>query len=301
MKIKEEICSAKTKSFFRTMAQVKENKNRKKSKLNERTYPSELSDKQWEALRDILPKAKKKQGQTGRNPIEGRMVINAILYVVKSGCSWRMLPKDYPCWQTVYGYFNEWSKQGIWQQINLQLVQRVRHRQGRNKKPSAAIVDSQSSKTTHIGGEARGYDAGKLIKGRKGFILVDVLGLILAVKVVAGNISEKAGAMLLLTQIKACKKLYKLCQKIELVWADAGYSGDELYDWVWQVFHWIWRIVKRSDQVEGFKILPKRWIVERTFAWLSFNRRLSKDYEKLTRNSESVIYIAMLPLMLKKL
>jgi putative transposase len=283
------------------MAHVNKNKTRKRSKITERKYPSELSDMQWKKLESILPKVKKQQGKAGRNPVELRVVINAILYVVKSGCSWRMLPKEYPCWQTVYGYFNEWSKQGIWQRINLGLVKKVRHKQGRKRYPSAAIVDSQSSKTTQIGGQARGYDAAKMLKGRKRFILVDVLGLILAVKVVAADISEKAGAMLLLTHIKACKQLYKLCQKIELVWADQGYSGDELYDWVWQMFKWIWQIVKRSDDRKGFKILPKRWIVERTFAWLSFNRRLSKDYEKLTRNSESIIYIAMLPIMLKKL
>lgn len=283
------------------MAHVKQNKNTKRSNRNERKYPGELSDRQWEKLKYILPKARKQQGQRGRNPIELRLVLNAVLYVIKSGCSWRMLPKDYPCWQTVYGYFNEWSKKGIWQQINLQLVKQIRCKQGRYKYPSAAIVDSQSSKTTQIGGQARGYDAAKMIKGRKRFILVDILGLILAVKVVAADVSAKAGAMLLLTHIKACKQLYKLCKKIELVWADQGYSGDDLYDWVWQMFKWIWRIVRRSDQLEGFKILPKRWIVERTFAWLSFSRRLSKDYERLTRNSESVIYIAMMPSMLKKL
>lgn len=137
--------------------------------------------------------------------------------------------------------------------------------------------------------------------GRKRFILVDTLGLLLAVKVVAGSVSEKAGAMSLLEKIYKSKLLKRLCSRIELVWVDAGYEGDELYDWVAKLTGWIWRVVKRSDGVKGFTLLPRRWVVERTFAWLSFNRRLSKDYEQLTRNSEAAIYVATLPLLLNRL
>lgn len=152
-----------------------------------------------------------------------------------------------------------------------------------------------------IGGEERGYDAGKCIKGRKRFILVDTMGLLLAVKVVAASVSEKAGAKLLIEKIWAKRILKELCGKLELVWVDAGYQGDDLYDWVANLTGWLWQVVKRSDKLTGFVLLPRRWVVERSFAWLSFNRRLSKDYEKLTRNSESTLYISLLPMMLRRL
>ncbi|MBD2705000.1 transposase [Spirosoma sp. BT702] len=152
-----------------------------------------------------------------------------------------------------------------------------------------------------MGGEARGLDGGKWVKGRKRFILVDTLGLLLAVKVVAANTAEKTGAQALLNKIWATYWLKELCGRIELVWVDAGYQGDELYDWVARLTGWLWQVVKRSDDKKGFVLLPRRWVVERSFAWLSFNRRLGKDYEKLTRNSESAIYVSMLPMMLRRL
>ncbi len=157
-----------------------------------------------------------------------------------------------------------------------------------------------------MGGDERGYDAGKSIKGRKRFILrgrpaVDTLGLLLAVNVVAASLSEKAGAKLLLTKIHTILWLMKLCSRIQLVWADGGYQGEELANWVSQLLKWTWEVVKRNDDVKGFVVIPKRWVVERTFAWLSFNRRLAKDYEKQTQNRESMIYLAMIQLMLKRL
>lgn len=159
----------------------------------------------------------------------------------------------------------------------------------------------RSVKTTQIGGQKRGFDAGKCIKGRKRFILVDTLGLLLAVKVVAASVSEKAGAKLLIEKIWASSLLQKLCGKLEIVWVDAGYQGDDLYDWVANLTGWLWEVVKGSDSAKWFVLLPRRWVVERSLAWLSFNRRLSKDYEKLTRNSESAQYVAMLPMMLRRL
>lgn len=224
-----------------------------------------------------------------------REVLNAIFYLLRSGCAWRMLPHDLPPWQTVYGYFRQWRQSGVWEACNDALREAVRQEAGRQAEPSAAIIDSQSVTTTAVPGE-RGYDSHKNVKGRKRHLLVDVMGLLLAVVVHRANLQDRAGARLVLQ--RAAGKGFK---RLRLIWADAGYHSQPLVDWLLLLASWLLEIVKRPEGHKGFYLLPKRWVVERTFAWLGRYRRLSKDYEQLPETSEAMIYAAMIHLMLKRL
>jgi putative transposase len=273
----------------------------KQKKQKRRSYPSDISKNGWQHLKELLDLPVTGPGKAGRPATDLKEVINAIFYVVKTGCSWRSMPHDLVCWQTAYGYFNRWSKDGAWEWIHSCFVKKIRRKQGRNACPSAGSIDSQSIKTSACGGSNRGFDMGKLIKGRKRFILTDTQGLLLAVWVGAASVSEKQGAMHLLRYIKRVAYLAKLCKRIKLVWVDGGYRGEGLVDYVKKLWGWCWQVVLRSDDKKGFQLLPRRWVVERTFAWILQARRLNKDYEKNRRNSQSMVYLAMLSIMLKRL
>jgi putative transposase len=222
-----------------------------------------------------------------------RQVVNAILYVVLGGIQWRMLPREYPKWQSVYSYFRDWKRSGTWKRIHDTLRAKVRQRAERHKQPTGGCLDSQSVKTTAVPG-ARGFDKGKLINGRKRHLLVDTLGLLMAVVVTAASVQDRDGAKLLLSRLGGA------CKKLRLIWVDGSYRG-QLLDWVAARFHFRLRPVLRPEEQKDFAVLPRRWVVERTFAWLNHHRRLSKDYEGTESSSEAMIYIAMIRLMLRRL
>jgi putative transposase len=249
------------------------------------SYPSDLSDSQWQVIEAYLQDKRKRKYSC-------RALLNAMFYLVKTGCQWRMLPHDYPKWQSVYFYFSRWKRNGTLEQIQQALVERERQRKGRSSQPSVGIIDAQSVKTTLVAGEARGFDAAKRVKGRKRHIIVDSLGLILAVVIQSASVQDRNGADEVIKWLKEC-----WC-RVKVLFADGGYSG-KLVERIGKVFGIQVTIVQRVSSV-SFSILPKRWIVERTFAWLDTCRRNAKDYERLTETSQAIVLMTSIRLMLLK-
>ena len=284
-----------------------------------KTYPTDLSDAEFTHIEEHLPAA----NQRGRPKIHApREILNAIFYVLKSGCPWRLLPREFPPWRSVYHWFRAWRIDGTFERLNAALRQTLRARLGRNPKPSAAIVDSQTIRTTGVGGTERGFDPAKQVQGRKRHLLVDTEGLLMKVRVHSAKVPDADGIRLLLEPMRG--RLGRLSH----LWVDAGYQGrgkrwaEEVLDLSVEVVRkprkpvpekvaerWAREWAREGEEVDwqrlmppkGFKLLPRRWVVERTFSWLGQNRRMSKDYERLPESSEAFVYAAMSRLMARRL
>jgi putative transposase len=272
-----------------------------------RTYPSDLTDAEWEILKPLIPEV----SEDATVPtISRREIVNGILYVLRSGCPWRLMPHDLPAWGTVYYYFRTWRIAGIWDKAMEALRKQMRKKQGRDEEPSAAVIDSQSIKTSAVGGPEKGFDMGKQIWGRKRHALVDTEGNLMEVKVTGADASDLAGGKRLV------ELLYGRFPRLQLIWGDSHYGGQFL-EWVKEQFGWNVQTVqglgtapdanttepkpKTKPSKGGFHVQPRRWVIERTFGWITRWRRLARDYEGLPQTSEAFIKISASRRMLSHL